>query len=442
MAAQPPDAPDGPARQPELAPPSPSEIDPLNPPSPTGRLTDDTPDGRTRPHPGPPLPALRLQRGRTSPAGRSPSSRGRCWRNSIRSSPGGSTTRWPSSSARPRCGRTRAGPASTRSSWPSRRWRSSAGSRIGAEGRRELRAHRADPGSAGPESLPRRRGRPADGAGPRRGTDIDPRERWSVLRQEMGGNLAPELRPIRVAWCIPELRLVDNEYVSRVETRLVVEDGTPLDELAQAVLPDNWQRCNDFFCSLTRRADRDAGCSPPATGGDLRVDRPGWRGVYEERVGTCPTAGSPTPTCCSPGAKRRSRSSSATSSHPAGATTARSCGSTRATSRSTASARATRCRRSSTCSSTTGTSTAAARPSRSRRASSAGWTTRSTSSPPAPGASGQPLGRWSPPPDRRRRRTARPRHAARPRRVPGPHRRERDRDRRAGPPERQPDPGR
>jgi hypothetical protein len=118
--------------------------------------------------------------------------------------------------------------------------------------------------------------------------DIDPRERWSVLRQEMGGNLAPELRPIRVAWCIPELRLVDNEYVSRVETRLVVEDGTPLDELAQAVLPDNWQRCNDFFCSLTRRADRDAGCSPPATGGDLRVDRPGWRGVYEERVGTCP----------------------------------------------------------------------------------------------------------------------------------------------------------
>ena len=100
--------------------------------------------------------------------------------------------------------------------------------------------------------------------------------------------LAPELRPIRVAWCVPELRLDDNEYVSRVETRLVVEDNTPLDELAEAVLPDNWSRCNDFFCSLTRRADRDTGCSPPATGGDLRIDKPSWRGVYEERVGTCP----------------------------------------------------------------------------------------------------------------------------------------------------------
>ena len=288
MAAQPPDAPDGPARQPELAPPSPSEIDPLNPPSPTGRFTDDTPDGRTR----------------LTPA-----------RRSLLSA-------YSAVAPPPRAGRPPLAEVLAQLDPQLARqiddpmdelvraatlWKDPSGPRI-----HPLQLAFASMAVLGraPDWAPRdeetfepivqvlaprdQRASPDVDVDLRRALvragapDVDPRKRWAVLRQEMGGNLAPELRPIRVAWCIPELRLVDNEYVSRVETRLVVEDGTPLDELAQAVLPDNWQRCNDFFCSLRRRADRDAGCSPPATGGDLRVDGPGWRGVYEERVGTCP----------------------------------------------------------------------------------------------------------------------------------------------------------
>jgi hypothetical protein len=99
--------------------------------------------------------------------------------------------------------------------------------------------------------------------------------------------LHPELRKIRTAWCRPELRSVDGEVMSRIETRLVVDDPKTIDELAAAVIPDNWSTCNDFFCALVRRPDRDAG-APPTTGGSLTTTTPNWRGVYEERVGSCP----------------------------------------------------------------------------------------------------------------------------------------------------------
>ena len=73
-----------------------------------------------------------------------------------------------------------------------------------------------------------------------------------------------------------------------LERRDAVRRGRRLGDTRELQHAGQLERCNDFFCSLTRRADRDADCSPPATGGDLPVDRPGWRGVYEERVGTCP----------------------------------------------------------------------------------------------------------------------------------------------------------
>jgi hypothetical protein len=119
--------------------------------------------------------------------------------------------------------------------------------------------------------------------------EVDDRKRWEVLRSILDAAMAPELRKVHVAWCRSGLRSLRNEYVSRVETRLVVEAGeTALDDLALAVLPDNWSHCNDFFCSLTRRSDRDGVCAPPTTGGNLSTAADDWRGVYEERVGTCP----------------------------------------------------------------------------------------------------------------------------------------------------------
>lgn len=286
MAAQPPDAPDGPARQPELTSPGPSEIDPLNPPSPTSRLTPArrsllAAHSAVAPPPQAGHPPLAEVLAQLDP--QFPAQIGDPMDELVRAA-----VQWddPSGSrihplhlaltAMAVMGRDRgSGPAP------------------GDGSNLDLIAQVIAPPD--PKALS-----DAAGGGVATGAEmaaaltnagapaVDPRERWTMLREALGDRLAPELRPILVAWCVPELRLDNNEYVSRVETKLVVEDATPLDELAQAVLPDNWPRRNEFFCSLTRRADRDAGCSPPATGGDLRVERPSWRGVYEERVGTCP----------------------------------------------------------------------------------------------------------------------------------------------------------
>src|SRR6266536_2269640 len=112
-------------------------------------------------------------------------------------------------------------------------------------------------------------------------------DRWAQVVEEAGRYLHPELRIIETAWCRPELREVDGEFVSRIETMLVVRDQRTLDQLALAVLPQNWKKCNDFFCDLTRVAERDADC-PGFTGGSLSPAATHWRGVYEERVGSCP----------------------------------------------------------------------------------------------------------------------------------------------------------
>ncbi len=112
-------------------------------------------------------------------------------------------------------------------------------------------------------------------------------DRWAQVVEEAGRYLHPELRIIETAWCRPELREVDGEFVSRIETMLVVRDQRTLDQLALAVLPQNWRKCNDFFCDLTRVAERDADC-PGFTGGSLSPAATHWRGVYEERVGSCP----------------------------------------------------------------------------------------------------------------------------------------------------------
>jgi hypothetical protein len=117
--------------------------------------------------------------------------------------------------------------------------------------------------------------------------DVVEEDRWTQVVQAVGEQLRPELRIIREAWCRPSLRQVGGEVVSRIETRVVVDDQRSLDELAPAVVPDNWKHCNDFFCDLIRVPERDAGC-PGATGGDLVASVDHWRGVYEERVGNCP----------------------------------------------------------------------------------------------------------------------------------------------------------
>jgi hypothetical protein len=119
------------------------------------------------------------------------------------------------------------------------------------------------------------------------GPDVVEEDRWTQVVQAVGEQLRPELRIIREAWCRPSLRQVGDEVVSRIETRVVVDDQRSLDELTPAVVPDNWKHCNDFFCDLIRRPERDAGC-PGATGGDLTASVDHWRGVYEERVGDCP----------------------------------------------------------------------------------------------------------------------------------------------------------
>jgi hypothetical protein len=123
----------------------------------------------------------------------------------------------------------------------------------------------------------------------RRATDEDVpvNQRWAFVANNAGPRLHAELRKIDRAWCDRQLRSVDGEIATRIETALEVRDGRGLDQLALAVLPDNWASCNDFFCSLTRTLDRDVNC-PGSTGGNLSPALTHWRGVYEERVGRCP----------------------------------------------------------------------------------------------------------------------------------------------------------
>jgi hypothetical protein len=115
--------------------------------------------------------------------------------------------------------------------------------------------------------------------------DVDDKDRWRLVVEEAEDHLDPRLADIREAWCEPGLRQVGNEICSRIETRLVVRDNRTIEELAPAALPDNWKRCNDFFCDLIPVPGRRC---PGATEGELTAASAYWRGVYEERVGDCP----------------------------------------------------------------------------------------------------------------------------------------------------------
>jgi hypothetical protein len=119
---------------------------------------------------------------------------------------------------------------------------------------------------------------------------MDPHERWTTFWRTAGAALADELKPIKVAWCDSDLVEVEGRAASRVTTRLVIDNtgGPDVKGLAAAVMPDNWSHCNDFFCSLTRRDDLNAECLPPASGGEFTVETIDWRGVYQEKVGSCP----------------------------------------------------------------------------------------------------------------------------------------------------------
>jgi hypothetical protein len=122
------------------------------------------------------------------------------------------------------------------------------------------------------------------------GTEVADEERWTRFVREVaqqGLQLHPELAIIQQAWCGSQLRQVGDEFASRIETRLVVRGQRTLDELASALLPHNWRRCNDFFCDLIRVPERDRDCLA-TTGGTLSSSLGHWRGVYEERVGGCP----------------------------------------------------------------------------------------------------------------------------------------------------------
>jgi len=153
------------------------------------------------------------------------------------------------------------------------------------DGARAVAVELADP-ETGPDSEPRVANIAAALRSAASG-DVPPRERWSYVVQNAAEDLHPELRKITRAWCGSELRSVDDEIMSRVETELIVEDASDLDRLAKAVLPDNWKVCNDFFCDLIPRPDRDHDC-PGSTPGLLSPGAGHWRGVYEERVGDCP----------------------------------------------------------------------------------------------------------------------------------------------------------
>lgn len=126
----------------------------------------------------------------------------------------------------------------------------------------------------------------------RRASDADRfHERWAQVNQQPGEESSPlhsTLSVIETSRINTSLVSVKDEVVSRVETNMIVKRPEfDLQEVAPAVLPHNWRRYSDFFCSLDRAVDRDRDV-PGATEGDLSVDKRRWRGVYQEKVGGCP----------------------------------------------------------------------------------------------------------------------------------------------------------
>jgi hypothetical protein len=120
------------------------------------------------------------------------------------------------------------------------------------------------------------------------------RDAWSEIQGPTdGSDLAPELRGVRDSRCDDDLVAHRNEYVAKVDTYFVIDrDGHDMDTLATACMPDNWRMCNDFFCSVTYAPDRSLAVTGAALG-PLTHTSTTWRGVYEEKVMTCPQGAFP-----------------------------------------------------------------------------------------------------------------------------------------------------
>jgi hypothetical protein len=120
------------------------------------------------------------------------------------------------------------------------------------------------------------------------------RDAWSEIQGAGGGDdLAAELRGVRDSRCDDDLVAHRNEYVAKVDTHFVIDrDGHDMDTLATACMPDNWRTCNDFFCSVTYLPDRSMAVTGAALG-PLTHTSTTWRGVYEEKVMTCPEGAFP-----------------------------------------------------------------------------------------------------------------------------------------------------
>jgi hypothetical protein len=116
---------------------------------------------------------------------------------------------------------------------------------------------------------------------------------WAQLQGPDGSDIHPDLRGVRVSGCDEQLIQHRSEYVTKIDTDFVIDQGEHrMDDLAAACMPERWSNCNDFFCSVVYAAERsrlrDGTTAPvPAAASES------WRGVYEERVLRCPDGAFP-----------------------------------------------------------------------------------------------------------------------------------------------------
>ena len=110
--------------------------------------------------------------------------------------------------------------------------------------------------------------------------------------------LHPDLVPIRASGCKGSVHKYGGEFPTQLDTYFEVArdvGGTAFsfDELAWSCLPLNWPHCNDFFCLLRYCPERQHDY-PGSTADQPTSKAAYWRGVFEERVMTCPQGAFPT----------------------------------------------------------------------------------------------------------------------------------------------------
>jgi hypothetical protein len=115
---------------------------------------------------------------------------------------------------------------------------------------------------------------------------------WAAL-QGVGERLHPDVRGVHASGCHEVLVPHRNEFVTKIDTDFVIDRSDhAMDALAEACMPGNWSRCNDFFCSVIYAAERSLlrdGTAAPPPSSVLES----WRGVFEERVLRCPEGAFP-----------------------------------------------------------------------------------------------------------------------------------------------------